>query len=77
MLKNRQGGIMYEFEQCEAATAKGTRCKRGATTYVRNLGAIMPFQVCETHRVQGQKLADTLEGIPTTWGKFNFSRAIF
>jgi hypothetical protein len=67
---------LMDWERCEAATAQGARCRREATTFVKNEGALMPFEVCRPHKTQGEKLVATGAGIPTTWGKFNFYKGI-
>jgi hypothetical protein len=67
---------VYEFDQCEAAKADGTRCKAEGHDYVKNAGAYMGFLVCGTHKRSGEKLALTESGIPSTWGKYNWSRSI-
>jgi len=61
---------LYVFEMCEAVKADGTRCEAEATTYVRNEGAYMPYQVCGNHRRSGEALVARGDGIPNTWGRY-------
>lgn len=68
--------VVYEFERCEAATAKGHRCARAGDQYVKNPGAIMGFLVCPQHELQGQRLIERDGELPRTWGKYNFYRGI-
>lgn len=67
---------VYEFDQCEAAKADGTRCTHEGVDYLKNPGAVMGFLLCGTHIRSGKKLIERDGGLPSTWGKYNFYRGI-
>lgn len=65
---------VYEFDQCEAARADGTRCPAEGKDYLHNPGAPFGFLLCGTHLRSGKTKIEREGGIPNTWGKYNFQR---